>query len=345
MRINTQQNISFKNRYSNMMLKSLEKISEYPTTFNTLVAFASAITLRPFVIKNTPKVEKENKNYAISNSIASGLVKLAIAEMIALPIERAVKNIDKNPQLFLKPETVRKFQGSLKSINQSQSYHFITQSIKLGANLLTAIPKALIAIPLLVMIKDKIFAKNEEVKPHTKTISFKGRVDNSVAKSIGKILDLKSVQNFAEKYQNMAKDISKYTIMLTDTLLCGAFVFFTNKNKKIDENRKKPLIYNNVISTVISVAGGFYIDKLIQKNTAKSVEKFINKNKTNSNLVKYVQGINILRPALIFAGIYYGIIPVISTFMAERFDKNFNKNQSSISPSQSINLPSGTTSV
>lgn len=309
------------------MLKSLEKISEYPATFNTIVAFTAAMTLRPIVIKSTPKVENENKNYAISNSVASGIAKLAIAEVVALPVERAVQNIDKNPQLFLKPATIKKFQGSLKNLNQSESFRFITQTIKLSANLLTAIPKALIAIPLLVLVKDKIFAKKEDIKPQNqkKTVAFKGRVDKAISKGIGKFLDLKSVQNFAEKYKNMAKDISKYMIIATDTLLCGTFAFLTNKNKKIDENRKKPLIYNNVISTAISIIGGFSIDKLIQKNTKNFTENFVKKNGNNPKLAKYVQGINVLRPAMIFAGIYYGIIPFVSTFMAEKIDKNINK--------------------
>ena len=46
-------------------------------------------------------VKKENKQYATTNSIASGLIKFGMVEAIALPIENAVKKIDKNPEKYL----------------------------------------------------------------------------------------------------------------------------------------------------------------------------------------------------------------------------------------------------
>ena len=55
------------------------------------------------------------------------------------------------------------------------------------------------------------------------------------------------------------------------------------------------------------------------------VEKFKKINATNPKVEKYIEGINILRPALIFAGIYYGILPLFSTFMAEKVDKYIEK--------------------
>jgi hypothetical protein len=56
--------------------------------------FSTAV--RPFAINSTPNVEKENKQYAISNSIASGLLKFGIIESVALPVELAIKKIDRS---------------------------------------------------------------------------------------------------------------------------------------------------------------------------------------------------------------------------------------------------------
>ena len=42
---------------------------------------------------------------------------------------------------------------------------------------------------------------------------------------------------------------------------------------------------------------------------------------------KYIEGLNIIRPAVIFAGIYYGILPIVSTYLSERVDKFVQKQQ------------------
>ena len=112
----------------------------------------------------------------------------------------------------------------------------------------------------------------------------------------------------------------------TDILLTSSFAFQTSRSNKIKENRKKALIYNNVISTVITLAGGYGLDKIAKNKSAKFIEKFSQINKHDPKLHKYIEGINIVRPALIFAGIYYLILPIISTYIAEKTDKFINKN-------------------
>ena len=57
----------------------------------------------------------------------------------------------------------------------------------------------------------------------------------------------------------------------------------------------------------------------------KFIEKFKIANAKSKNLDKYIEGIKIVKPALILGGIYYIIIPFISTFLADRFD---DKNKS-----------------
>ena len=90
-------NTNFTGIYNNKtILKGLEKISEHGTSFSAGTAFVLSSTLRPLAILSTPDTEKENKQYACANSICSGAVKLAIVETVALPVEKAVKNIETN---------------------------------------------------------------------------------------------------------------------------------------------------------------------------------------------------------------------------------------------------------
>ena len=61
----------------------------------------------------------------------------------------------------------------------------------------------------------------------------------------------------------------------------------------------------------------------------KFIKKFSEVNKNSPKLAKYIEGIKIVKPALIMGGIYYLAIPFISTFWAERIkpDKSQSKNQ------------------
>ena len=86
------------------------------------------------------------------------------------------------------------------------------------------------------------------------------------------------------------------------------------KSKKIEEARKKVLEYNAGISTGLSIASGYCIDKLSEKPTEKFIKKFSEINKNDPKLSKYIEGIKIVKPALIFGLVYYAGIPLISTF-------------------------------
>ena len=112
----------------------------------------------------------------------------------------------------------------------------------------------------------------------------------------------------------------------TDILLTSSFAYLTNKSKDIKEDRKKALIYNNLISTGITLGLGYAIDNAV-KRSGKFTEYLKKYNKHNPNLHKYIEGINIVRPAIIFAMVYYGILPMFSTFMAEKTDKFITKNK------------------
>ncbi len=309
------------------LLKGLEKISEHGTSFTAGTSLIMSLSVRLLAINSTPDVEKENKQYAMANSICSGLIKFGMVEAIALPIEKAVKNIDNNPQKFLK---------NSKHFAGTKAYKLVTQMFKLGTGFLMAIPKSMLTIALIPVIMDKLFNQKEKTKLNTlpqntsiqkknKNTNFTGNFTNTLSKGIGKILDNKDIQNLARKFQNKDKDIAKHISAGTDILLTSSFAYQTAKSDKIKENRKKALIYNNVISTGITLGLGYGIDNIIKKNTNKFIDKFKQINLADPKLQKYVEGINILRPAVIFAVIYYGILPMFSTYMAERIDKFIEK--------------------
>lgn len=309
------------------LLKGLEKISEHGMTVGAGTSLIMSLGVRPLAIQATPDVEKENKQYAIANSVCSGIIKFGMVEALALPIENAVKKIDQNPRKYLK--------NSPKTFVKSRSYELGTQIMKLGTGLVTAIPKSMLTIALIPVIMDKIFniRPNDDKKkgtspkpPENKDLSFKGK--SPIAAGIGKVLDNKSVRKLLKKYENQDKDIAKHLSAGTDILLTSSFAWQTNKSDKIKENRKKALIYNNVIATGITLAGGYGVDSLVKEKSAKFVERFAKANKGDPKLHKYIEGINIVRPALIFAAIYYGILPIFSTYMAEKID-NFIENKES----------------
>ncbi len=326
------------------VLKGLETISEHGTSFVAGTTLLMATCVRPLVISATPNVEKENKQYASTNSIASGLTKFALVEAVALPIENAIKKIDKNPEQFLKKETIKNLASTAENLATARSYKFATQLLKLGIGFITAIPKSMMTIALIPILMEKIFntkKKNPVQKqfsqnvlntnpspifaPMYKKTSFKG-LSNTVAKGVGSIIDNKSFQKFVKNNQFNDTNIARNISMATDVLLTASFIHRTKKNDKIKEERKPPLIYNNLISTGISLTAGFAIDKFVQKNTKNFIEKFKQANLNNPKLPKYIEGINIVRPTLIFAAIYYGVLPMFSTYIAEKIDKSVNNN-------------------
>ena len=244
----------FKNK---TLLSGLEKISEHGTSFIAGTSLVLSLTLRPLAINSTPNVEKENRQYAMSNSICSGLMKFGIIEAVALPIESAIKKIDKNPQKYLNSDTVKNL--------SPRAYKFITQTMKLGIGFLTAIPKSMLTVALIPVIMDKIFVnKNNKMSKMPAKDTFRGNFTGGLSNGIAKIIDNKSIQNLAEKYKNHDKDVAKHITAVTDVLLTSVSAIRINKSNDIKENRKRALIYNNIISTVITLIGGYGADSIIK---------------------------------------------------------------------------------
>ncbi len=293
--------------YTNRIFKKgLEFASNKSAIFVGSVSLTLSTIARPIAILSTPNTNKENKKYACIKSFASTAVGYGLMLGASLPVSNALNEIDKNKTKYLKPQT-------LKRLSTPKKYAFATQLFNLGLGFLIAIPKSILTCALIPPFMAKIFPKKENQQ---KNISFTG----NLSKGIGKLIDTNAVQKLTEKFHNT--NFEQHIMCLTDVVATGAFITQTAKNKKIEQDRKNALMYNAGISTGLCIAGSYIIDKALKKPTEKFIENFRKANKKSPKLEKYVEGIRVAKPALILGGIYYIIIPVISTFLADRFDKN-----------------------
>ena len=155
-------------------------------------------------------------------------------------------------------------------------------------------------------------------------ISFTGRnLPNNLYKNfteklsigIGKIMDLKPIQNLSQKYHQT--NIAQHIFSANDILLTGLFVKSVAKNKDIKENRKKALIYNASIMTALTIVGGYAVNKILDKPTEIFIKKFKEINANSTKLNKYIDGVKVAKPALILSVLYYFIAPIVSTMLAE----------------------------
>ena len=144
-----------------------------------------------------------------------------------------------------------------------------------------------------------------------------------LAKGMGKIMDTNAVQNFAKKFQKT--NIATHIFSATGILLSSFFIFSTARSKKIEEERKKPLMVNTAISCAIATIGGYTIDNALTKPIEKFTERFKQVHANNPKLDKYISGIKIAKSALIFGMLYRFVVPVISMFMAEKVVEKPNK--------------------
>ena len=332
MQINKIQNISnntntFKGFLNSKFLtKSLEFASDNGALFaaGTTLVFSSLI--RPLAILATPKAERENKQYACAKSIASSITGFALMAIISNPIVQAIKNISQKPKKYLSETTIKSLKDGTKALANSSKFQFVSKIFKLSSGFISAFPKAFLTCALIPPLMEVFFKQdiNLPEKAKESQISFKGRsLNNNLYKEftkklstgIGKIIDLKPFQNFAQKYHKT--NIAQHMFSANDILLTGLFVKHTKSNKNIKESRKKALIYNASISTIFTIIGGYAINKMLDKPSKKFVEKFKAANKNSPKLAKYLDGIKVAKPALILSVLYYLITPIVSTMLAE----------------------------
>lgn len=323
MKVNSNnRDISFQGFYDSKVLKKgLELASDNGALFAATTTLTLSLGVRPTVILATPNTDKENKKMAFTKSVASSFTGFLLMLVLSKPLSKSIKNIDKNPELYLKKETCENLKETGKKLTDSKAYSLATQMFKLGLGLLASIPKAILTTATIPYVMNTVFPKNDATKKGNNP-SFKGK--NSLSNGIGKILDNKKVQEFSKKYKDT--NFPMHIIACTDILSTGAFIHEINKSKKIEDATKPALCYNALISTVACIISGYGIDKLTNKPTQKFIEKFKQANRHDPKLNKYMEGIKIAKPIAILGLVYYLIIPFISTYLADRVEAKSSNN-------------------
>lgn len=322
MKVNSQRDISFKGFYNNKALKKgLEFAADNGALFAATTTLGFSAIVRPAAIWLAPHTDKENKKLACAKSISSSGAGFLLTLALSLPLSKAIKKMDKNPKKYLKPETIKNLKDGCDKLEESKSYAIATQMFKLGVGLVVAAPKAILTCAGMPFIMQKLFQKQKTQKRNEQqNITFKGKGNEKLAHEIGKVLDKKSIQKFSNKYKD--SNFPMHIIAGTDIINTAAFVDSLERSDKIEENRKKALIYNASISTLLSIISGYIFDKLLDKPAEKFIENYKRANRGLPNLEKQVEGFKIAKPILIVGGIYYMIIPFISTFLADIADHN-----------------------
>ena len=333
MKVNSKRDISFTSVYtSKTVKKGLELAAENGTLFaaGATVGFSA---LRPISIWLTPNTDKENRKLASAKSIASSLIGFGLMLLLSVPLAKGIKKIDKNPEKYLNSECIKNLKDSNKTITDSKGYIFATQIFKLGLGTIAAIPKAIMtasATPYIMNLfsnnrdKEQYENKSRISDKETKSdiynadnkseLSFKSA--NPISSIVSDTINKNSFQKFVQRFKNT--NFPMHIAAITDALTTLTFVYQIDKNKKIKEERKIPLEYNAGISTALCIAAGYVTDKLLDRPTDKFIQKFRIQNICEKNLEKQIQGIKIAKPVLILGTIYYILIPLISTFIADR---------------------------
>lgn len=301
---------------SKPVLKTIKFASDNPVLFASATTFGLSAIVRPAVILATPKTDKGDKKYAIAKSLTSSAIGLGLSYAVTKPVEKAVKTIDKNPERFLKSNTIKNLKGNSEDLLKSQKYLFATQFFKTAVGFITAIPKTALTCAVLPFVANAITPKNDK-------ISFSGK--NPLAKGIGKLMDTNLMKKFSDKFHKT--NLVQNTAIATDILLTASFVNRVKNSDKIPEENKKPLINNSVCSTGLSILTYFGLNKLLDKPAEKFINYFLKLNKNIKNPEKYVQGIKAMKTVLVMGGVYYAVIPFLSTLFASVVKKSETKSK------------------
>lgn len=323
MKVNSLNNrdTSFNGFYNSKALKNTLAFAEKNgALFLSGTSLVLSAFVRPVSILAAPKTDKENKKIACAKSIASTILDFGITLAISIPIVGAMSAITKNPQKYLNSSTINNLKENAKSLEESKAFTLANQLFKLGVGLIIAAPKAILNVTGIPYIMNTVFQKSpEEASKQPIELTFKGKNENKIAKVIGKIIDKKPVQEFSKK--NKDSNYPMHITALKDSLTTGVFALGVSNSNKIDTSRKGALIYNSIVSTVLSILSAYGIDSLTSGLDKKFISKIQKANPNDINLKKYIDGYKIAKPAIIMGLIYYMIIPLFSTFIAERIDK------------------------
>lgn len=314
--------VSFNGFYNSKSLKSFLSFAENNgALFASAIALVLSATARPVSIMLTPKTDTENKKIACAKAVTSTILDFVITLAVSAPIVKAIGNINKNPEKYLKKETIENLKNGADNLGGSKVYTLANQMFKLGIGLAIAAPKALLNLAGMPYTANLLFNEPKKTKVEkNEDLTFKGKGIDKLSSIIGKTIDTKFVQDFSKN--NAESNFPMHINAAKDILTTGVFALGLNKSKKVDEERKKPLIFNSLIGTGLSVAAGYLLDSALNKPAEKFIRKLKEANLNDPNLKKYIDGFWIAKPVLILGITYYAIIPMISTFLGERIGKD-----------------------
>ncbi|MBR1753389.1 hypothetical protein IJ732_01010 [bacterium] len=303
---------------SKSVLKTVKFAADNPALFASATTFGLSAIVRPAVILATPKTDKDDKKFAVAKSLTSSAIGLGLSYAVSKPIEKAVKTIDKSPQKFLTPETIKNLGNDAKDLLKSDKYLFATQFFKTAVGLVCAFPKSAMTCAILPLVA-KSFDKKDN------TISFAGKNKNLIARGISGLMNTKLMQNFADKFSktNLVQNIA----VATDILLTASFVNRVKKSDKIPDTNKRTLINNSIFSTGLSILASMGLNRVSDKPTEKFIKYFLDLNKGLNNPEKYAQGIRAMKTVFVMGGVYYTIIPFISTLLSGIVKSDFKNGQ------------------
>ena len=137
--------VSFNGFYNSKTLKSILRFAEKNgALFTSATALILSAAVRPAAIMSTPYTDRENKKLACAKAIMSTILDFVITLAISVPVVKAVGNINKNPQRYLKKETIENLKNGSAELQDSKAYTLATQMFKLGTGIAIAAPKALL---------------------------------------------------------------------------------------------------------------------------------------------------------------------------------------------------------
>ena len=88
--------------------KILDLSVKNPVILTSVYSLVLCTLLRPATIMALPGKNIDDKKYASAHSIASGIIGLAVTAAILTPVGHRVKRVFKNPQKYLKTETIKR---------------------------------------------------------------------------------------------------------------------------------------------------------------------------------------------------------------------------------------------
>ena len=322
---NNRKNPVFKSIYTSKAAKETFKFAEENgALFVAATSLVLATLVRPLVILATPDTDKENKRYAAAKSLASSLVGFGLMFAATKPIAKAIQKIDKNPEKYLSKKTIEKLKDKNLDLKNSKPYIFASQLLKLGAGFVLTIPKAILTCALMLPIFDIFWGKSKNTPKKDKNISFKGQIASKVKgdflpQQIGKFFDFAFIHKMSEKFKNSNYEMA--IICATDIFATMGFVHQNNKNKAMTEKQKRVLNKNTIYGTIMSIFGAITLDKALASKTEIFIEKFKKANPNLKNPEKYAEGIKITKKVFLLGGLYYAVIPLAATFLADKSEK------------------------